>query len=140
MSNETSSAIKSLWLKSTLINKQLNNSLGYVHGIGFSEYMVLNSLYESPNKTMTRIDLAESIGRTASGVTKMLSPMEKIGLIQKESGARDARVSLVKISKAGERLFKDATTTLEQSSKQVLSNLSSKQTNEFLSSLDLLKS
>ena len=71
--------------------------------------MLLNSLFDSPNKTMTRIDLAESIGRTASGVTKMLRPMEKIGLIQKEVGARDARVSLVKISKAGERLFKDAT-------------------------------
>ena len=71
--------------------------------------MLLNSLFDSPNKTMTRIDLAESIGRAASGVTKMLQPMEKIGLIQKEVGARDARVSLVKISKAGERLFKDAT-------------------------------
>lgn len=139
MKNEYSAVIKSLWLKSTLINKHLNNSLGYVHGIGFSEYMVLNSLIESPNKTMTRIDLAESIGRTASGVTKMLQPMEKIGLIQKESGARDARVSLVKISKAGERLFKDATTSLEQNSMQILSNLNKKQTSEFLSCLDLLK-
>ncbi len=139
MSINYSSVMKSLWLKSTLINKQLNNSLGYVHGIGLSEYMVLNSLFESPNKTMTRIDLAESIGRTASGVTKMLLPMEKIGLIQKESGARDARVSLVKLSKVGERLFKDATTSLEQKSEQILSNLNAKQTNEFLNCLDLLK-
>ena len=138
MSITHSTVMKSLWLKSTLINKRLNNSLGYVHGIGFSEYMVLNSLFKSPNKTMTRIDLAESIGRTASGVTKMLQPMEKIGLIQKETGARDARVSLVKISKAGERLFKDATTSLEQNSKQILSNLNSKQTNELLNCLDLL--
>ena len=140
MSNEHSAVIKSLWLKSTLISKRLNNSLGYVHGIGLSEYMVLNSLFDSPNRTMTRIDLAESIGRTASGVTKMLQPMEKIGLIQKEVGARDARVSLVKISKAGERLFKNATTTLDQNSKQLLSNLNSKQAGEFLSCLDSLKS
>ena len=138
MSITHSTVMKSLWLKSTLINKRLNNSLGYVHGIGFSEYMVLNSLFDSPNKTLTRIDLAQSIGRTASGVTKMLQPMEKIGLIQKETGARDARVSLVKISKAGERLFKDATTSLEQNSKQILSNLNSKQTNELLNCLDLL--
>ena len=138
MSITYSLVMKSLWLKSTLINKHLNNSLGYVHGIGFSEYMVLNSLFDSPNKTLTRIDLAQSIGRTASGVTKMLQPMEKIGLIQKETGARDARVSLVKISKAGERLFKDATTSLEQNSKQILSNLNSKQTNDLLNCLDLL--
>jgi len=138
MTSENSTVIKSFWLKSTLINKQLNNSLSFVHGIGFSEYMVLNSLNESVNKTMTRIDLAESIGRTASGVTKMLLPMEKIGLIQKESGARDARVSLVKISKAGERLFKDASVTLEQSSEKILSALSSKQATGLLSCLDSL--
>ena len=138
MTSEYSTVIKSFWLKSTLINKQLNNSLSFVHGIGFSEYMVLNSLNESVNKTMTRIDLAESIGRTASGVTKMLLPMEKIGLIQKESGARDARVSLVKISKAGERLFKDATVTLEQSSEKILSGLSSKQATGLLGCLDSL--
>ena len=136
---ETSAVIKTLWLKSTLINKRLNNSLGYVHGIGFSEYMVLNSLFDSPNKTMTRIDLAQSIGRTASGVTKMLLPMEKIGLIQKEVGARDARVSLVKLSKAGERLFSDATTTLNQSSKKIQSNLNARQASEFLDCLNLLE-
>lgn len=68
MSIATSAVIKPLWLKSPLINKQLNKSLGYVHGIGFSEYMVLNSLIDSPNKTITRIDLVESIGRTGSGV------------------------------------------------------------------------
>ena len=68
MSIGASAVIKSLWLKSTLINKQLNKSLGYVHGIGFSEYIVLNSLFDSSNKTITRIDLVESIGRTASGV------------------------------------------------------------------------
>jgi DNA-binding MarR family transcriptional regulator len=138
MSNDYSSIVKSLWLQSTLINKQVSNSLGYVHGIGLSEYMVLNSLMAAPNKTMTRIDLAESIGRTASGVTKMLQPMEKIGLIQKEVGARDARVSLVKISIAGEKLFADATSSLDQSAKQILSSLSSKQRKEFLTILSLL--
>lgn len=140
MSNETSSVIKALWLRSTLLTKQLNNSLGYVHGIGFSEYMVLSSLVEAPNKTLARIDLAESIGRTASGVTKMLQPMEKIGLIQKETGARDARVSLVKISKAGERVFKDATTTLDQNSESMLANLTAKQARELLAFLNMLKS
>lgn len=139
MSIEYSSIVKSLWLKSALINKQMNNSLGYVHGIGLSEYMVLNSLCESPNKTMTRIDLAESIGRTASGVTKMLLPMEKIGLIQKESGARDARVSLVKISKTGEKLFKNATTTLDQNSKKIMSELSAKQAGDFLTCLEQIR-
>jgi hypothetical protein len=34
MSIETSAVIKSIWLKSALINKQLNNSLGYIHGLG----------------------------------------------------------------------------------------------------------
>ncbi|GJM12534.1 MAG: hypothetical protein DHS20C12_09370 [Pseudohongiella sp.] len=138
MAVEYSSVIKTLWLKSTHVSKNMNNSLGYVHGIGLSEYMVLSSLNDSPNKTLTRIDLADSIGRSASGVTKMLAPMEKIGLVQKETGARDARVSLVKMSKTGERLFKEATTTLEQNSKTILSKFNSKQTSEFLGFLNLL--
>ena len=48
-----------------------------VHGISFSEFLVLYHLSQAPNMTMRRIDLAECIGLTASGVTRLLNPMEK---------------------------------------------------------------
>ena len=62
-----------------LLNRRFDSGLG---GIGFSEFVILLNLSKAENETMRRIDLAEKIGLTASGVTRMLAPMEKIGLIK----------------------------------------------------------
>ena len=56
-----------------------------IHGISFTEYQVLHHLNLAPNSTLPRIELARSVGLTASGVTRLIAPMEKIGLVQKES-------------------------------------------------------
>jgi DNA-binding MarR family transcriptional regulator len=111
---------KTLWFKSAQINRQLNNGLSFIHGIGLSEYMVLDSLVTAPRQTLSRIDLANKIGRTASAVTKTLAPMEKIGLVEKETGARDARVSLVKLTAAGERIHGEASDSLAQNVQSLL--------------------
>ncbi len=140
MANETeySAIIKALWVNSAIFSKQLDNSLGAIHGIGLTEYMVLLNLSQAPNKELRRIDIAEALARTASGITRMLMPMEKIGLVAKASSARDARVSLVKLTAAGERLFVDATITLEEKSKKLLKNLDGKNATHLLSLLDAL--
>jgi len=102
------------------------------HGISFTEFMVMYHLNAAPNKTMRRIDLAESVGLSASGVTRLLIPMEKIKLVQKEANPRDARVSLVKLSKTGEQVFKDALVSFKESSHSLLQTLDSKQLAKFL--------
>lgn len=85
-----------------------------VHGIGFSDFMILYVLYNAPGQWMRRIDLAERIGLTASGVTRLLAPLEKIGLVAREVNERDARVSYVVITENGEKLFEEAKVTAEQ--------------------------
>ncbi|MEH6455947.1 MAG: MarR family winged helix-turn-helix transcriptional regulator [Cocleimonas sp.] len=129
---------KSLWANSAIISKQIDNSLGMLHGIGLTEYMVLNQLMDAPNKHMRRIDVAEAVGRTASGVTRMLIPMEKIGLIEREVNPRDARVSLVKITSVGETKLAEATITLNERSEKILQHFDPKQLNEFLNLLKLI--
>lgn len=129
-------AARAIWLKSATISKQLDNSLGAIHGIGLVEYMVLMNLANSPNHSLRRIDIADSISRTASAITRMLMPMEKIGLVEKESSARDARVSLVKITKAGLEVFENASLTLNGKAESVLKGLSKKQANDLLGLLD----
>ncbi|THF49836.1 MarR family transcriptional regulator [Flavobacterium supellecticarium] len=84
-----------------------------VHGIGFSDFMILYVLYNAPGQRMRRIDLAERIGLTASGVTRLLAPLEKIGLVGREVNERDARVSYVVITENGEKLFEEAKVTAE---------------------------
>ena len=131
-------AVKMLWSNSANITRQIDNSLGALHGIGLTEYMVLSSLVNAPNKVMRRVDLAEAVERTASGITRMLTPMEKIGLIAKEDNPRDARVSLVKITQAGEDIYSNATDTLAQRSEQILKRLNSDQIMSFLQLLKLV--
>ncbi|WP_208644830.1 MarR family winged helix-turn-helix transcriptional regulator [Mucilaginibacter kameinonensis] len=82
-----------------------------MHGIGFTEFVILYLLQQSEEGKARRIDLADKIGITASGITRMLLPMEKIGLVTREANERDARVSYVVLTPAGKQLFTDAEKT-----------------------------
>ncbi|MDA1029675.1 MAG: MarR family transcriptional regulator [Bacteroidetes bacterium] len=106
--------------------KRLDNNMS-LHGISFSEYQILHFLGSAAGESMRRIDLAESVGLSPSGVTRMLAPMEKIGLIEKESNPRDARVSLVKLSKAGRTIYRDASATLEMQAQSLVNSLTENQ-------------
>lgn len=72
-----------------------------LNGISLNEFVILLHLDQAPGQKLRRVDLAEKIGLTASGVTRLLLPMEKIGLIQKEVNERDARVSFVLLAPGG---------------------------------------
>jgi DNA-binding MarR family transcriptional regulator len=129
--------IMNMWSTNSIISKKIDYSLGAIHGIGFTEYMILFHLNDSHNKTMRRIDLANSIGLTASGITRIVTPMEKIGVVMKEQNLRDARVSLVKLTPAGEIILDDATLSMKQNSERLLSGVSENKLNH---ALDVFKS
>ena len=87
-----------------IMARRFDSNLG---GIGFSEFMILFYLNQAPDEKMRRIDLAEKIGLTASGVTRMLVPMEKIGLVQREKTEDDARVRYVTLAPGGKIKFEE---------------------------------
>jgi len=124
-------------LNSQLI-KRIENQLSF-HGISYSELMVLHHLNSAQMLTMRRIDLAEAIGLTASGITRMLKPMEKLHLIEKEPNRRDARVSLVKLTPTGEVLYKDAWSSFHHSTEQFTNNLDNAQLDNMLTLLSILR-
>jgi len=115
------------WLNGKLV-KRVEGQLD-IHGISFTEYMILRHLYEAPRNTLRRIELAENVGISASGVTRLLAPMEKNKLVEKEANLRDARVSLVKLTKTGQRVFKEASVSFEHSAEFLTERLSSSQLN-----------
>lgn len=86
--------------------RRFDRSLG---GLSFNEFAILYHLSQAPEEKMPRINLAEKIGLTASGVTRLLAPMEKIGLIRREPNALDARVSFVTLAPGGKRKLEEAT-------------------------------
>ena len=77
-------------------------------GIWFNDFIVLYYLNQAIDKKLRRIDLAEKVGLTASGVTRLLLPMEKIWLVSKEVNQFDARVSYVVLAKWWEMKLEEA--------------------------------
>jgi DNA-binding MarR family transcriptional regulator len=110
-----------------------------VHGISFAELLVLRELHETPNETLRRIDLAERVGLSASGVTRLLKPMEKLHWVEKETNPRDARVSLVKLSDSGRTLYADAFVSFTQSAGSCLKSLNKQQIASFLALIKAVK-
>lgn len=117
--------LQSALLWSTMVKKadmQLS-----VHGISFSEFCILHQLFLSPQQRLSRIELAGAVGLSASGITRLLQPLEKIQLVEKEQNARDARQSLVKLSASGQQIYQDARQSLGFFASQFVSPLTTKQ-------------
>ncbi|SDM58149.1 DNA-binding transcriptional regulator, MarR family [Pedobacter steynii] len=98
-----------------------------IHGIGFNDFMILYLLQQSAAGKMRRIDLADQIGLTASGITRMLLPMEKIGLVAREANERDARVSYVVLTSVGKQLFEEAEKTASALAGEIIPALKPKE-------------
>jgi len=117
--------------------KRLDRSMS-AHGISFNEFLVLHHLCNAPNQNMSRIALAEAVNLTASGVTRMLNPLEKIHLVSKEANSRDARVSLVKPTETGKEIYQDALVSYENSANTLTEKLTAKQVEVFVELLGKL--
>lgn len=90
-----------------------------VHSINLSDFMILFHLNWAPEQKLRRIDLAEKVGLSASAVTRKLLPMEKIGLVQRETHVRDARVSFVKLTKTGLTTLENALQSAERAASEL---------------------
>lgn len=104
------------------IQKRVGGALS-VHGIGLSDYLVLNQLYSAPSEKMRRSDLAERVGLSPSGVTRLLNPLQKIGLVEKEANPRDARISLVALTITGKKVYEEARVSFDHASATLLEPL-----------------
>jgi len=98
-----------------------------VHGISFNEYVIMEYLAARPERGVPRIELAEYMGMSASGVTRLVLPMEKNRVVERETNSRDARQSLVKLTSTGRRVFAEARDSFEQIALELTRNVSSKE-------------
>lgn len=88
-----------------MIGRRFDSRLG--HGLSLNDFTILYHLSQTSEGKMRRIDLADKIGLTASGVTRLLLPMEKIGLVSRVASENDGRVSYVKLSKSGRQFLEE---------------------------------
>jgi DNA-binding MarR family transcriptional regulator len=80
------------------------------HGLSINDYEALLQLSNNPDG-MRRVDLAEKLLLTASGVTRMLDGLEEAGLVTKRSCETDARVTYAVLTDAGRERFEAAKCT-----------------------------
>src|SRR6476659_9943694 len=90
------------------IKRQLNADLLEGHNLTLSDYEVLLRLSQAEGHEMRRVDLAESVLLTASGITRLLDGLERAGFVEKAACASDARVSYAKLTPAGRRKLSEA--------------------------------
>jgi DNA-binding MarR family transcriptional regulator len=102
------------------LSRRLDSALGSHHGISFSDYQLLLTLQRAPGGRLRRIDLADALGLSASGVTRSLLPLEKIGLVTRQSDPRDARVGYASVTAAGSELVTNATVVVDNVSRNAL--------------------
>lgn len=93
------------------------------HGISLNEFMILHHLANAQDEKLRRTDVAEKVGLTASGITRMLTPLEKLGYVKREANSRDARVSYVKLANAGKKIYLEAIGTAEATTEQILATV-----------------
>ena len=102
------------------LEKRLDHSLGAIRGISLAEYRLLRALGDAPGSRASRVDLAEAVGLTPSGVTRALRPMEKLGIVSTVKSKRDARLAIAALTPSGRELLDDASGVVDDTMKSVL--------------------
>ena len=83
------------------VTRLLSAQLQVEHGLTINAYEALLRLARAEGDRMRRIDLAESLLLTASGVTRLLDGLERAGYVANETCASDRRVSYPVLTEAG---------------------------------------
>jgi DNA-binding MarR family transcriptional regulator len=102
------------------LRRRMDAHLSGWYGLSRTDFTSLLTLAGSPDRSLRRIDLAEQLGLTASGVTRLLGPLERLGLVERHANPADARVALTSLTPAGEERVRDALETARGSASDLL--------------------
>ncbi len=106
------------------IVRELETRIGGHHGLGFSELRLLRTLAAAPEQRLRPTDLASELEITASGVTRAILPLEKRGIVKRQSDPQDARASRISLTAAGRALADQASATAAESTAKLTRRLS----------------
>ncbi len=93
------------------ITRELSAQLQREHDLTLNDYEVLLHLSHAEGGRMRRVDLAQQVLLTASGITRLLEGLERAGFVAKETCASDARVSYAKLTDGGLNKLRSAAKT-----------------------------
>ena len=117
--NTALDTVLDLALTRTVVIRDVDAALG-AHGLALSDLALLLELRNAPDGRLRRVELANRLGVTPSGVARQLQPLERIGLVGREPHTRDARLALVVLTETGRRIAEEAVPTAEAAAERAL--------------------
>jgi len=90
------------------LTRELNALLVADHGLTINDYEVLLRLARAPDCRLKRVELAQSVLLTPSGITRLLDGLQSAGLVEKASCETDARVTYAALTDAGREKLGEA--------------------------------
>src|SRR5437763_16287532 len=88
--------------------RELSALLVAEHGLTINDFECLLRLSRAEEQRMRRVDLAEALLLTASGVTRLLDGLESAGYVERATCASDRRVVYAVLTEAGLEKLKEA--------------------------------
>jgi DNA-binding MarR family transcriptional regulator len=88
--------------------RALSAELVAEHGLTINDYEALLRLARAEDRRMRRVDLAEALLLTASGVTRLLDGLENAGFVERATCASDRRVVYAVLTEAGRAKLAEA--------------------------------
>jgi len=90
------------------VTRAMNAQLVADHGLTINDFEALLNLSRAEEGRMRRVDLAEKLILTASGVTRLLDGLEEAGFVDRAACASDRRVTYAVLTEAGHAKLKEA--------------------------------
>ena len=91
--------------------RRLSAQLSADHGFTISDFEVLLRLGRAPDRRLRRVDLAEEVLLTASGITRLLDGLERKGYVERASCDTDRRVVYAVLTDEGLTKLREAATS-----------------------------
>jgi DNA-binding MarR family transcriptional regulator len=91
--------------------RRFNAELVAKHGLTLNDYEVLLHLARADGQRLRRVDLADRVLLTPSGITRLLEGLERGGYVERASCESDARVTYAQLTEAGEAKLREAAET-----------------------------
>jgi DNA-binding MarR family transcriptional regulator len=89
----------------------INAQLVADHGLTINDFECMLLLSRADDRRMRRVDLAEQLILTASGVTRLLDGLEKEGWVDRAACATDRRVTYAVLTDKGHSKLREASKT-----------------------------
>ena len=93
------------------LTRRFSTELLAIHGLTLNDYEVLLHLAHAPGRRLRRVDLAESVLLTPSGVTRLLDGLERAGYVTRAASESDARVAYAVLTDEGYDKLREAAPT-----------------------------